>query len=967
MAERITIAELDLDVQALLKSASESKLEILRLRDAQKELKKSGQEASAEFIANEAKLKNLTASYNAQTAAIRVQAAESGKLQSQQAAITATVDKLNQSEREYMENNKALKELRKDLNKADADYQKNLDAINAKINENDEFLKSNRSNLEQQRMSVGSYAEGIREALKDTGLFSGALGAVGADTGGVINIFQSFSPVLNTLHQQFNTIIGDAGIFSEASDRATQATQQTAAASGQLASAQRGQATATGAAATATNIGTKALQLMKLALMSLGIGLIIAAVLLLVSAFKSFTPLVDKVEQGLAAVGAMFKIVLNAVIALVTGAKDLGSIFDGLGSSMAQAAKDAVALKKAQQDLEDVMAIQEVTTARNRAEIEKLNIKARDLTKTEEERIALLQEAEALERKDYEARRANADEALRIAYEQIRIEGELNEQEMKDLKEKGLAYKEYVEERTGGVDELFDALKDAQIKQAEMDEEFNKQIEKNILRQNKIIEEQQERDAKAAEDKKKAAEAAQKAEEERQKRAEQALQAAAQKEKLLLDEFISQQGIRAKSLEEELTLAESVYKQKLVIAQKEFEASKKTENDKLALKIATNEALNEFNKKSAEISIAFAEQELQRAIDNSQAILDNDRFLNQSLYNQKKQALDDMANAERQYYKTLFDEGTINQQRYNEEINKINNKNREEQAALADERKLAENEKQLLDLENKKIAEEENFIAQMELERERLEIQRAQELAEAEKTGADKQIIKDKYAALDKKITQDVEDFKLQQRAAVLSGLKGLFGEESKIGKAVALAEIINTTATNATKAFTQAAVYASNPLTAPLAVNANIQGGIIVATGALQAAKTVGAKFEKGGLQEIGGKRHSAGGTKFIGEDGTTFEAESGELIGVMNRNAARHFMAFNNSFLSGAGSSFNNFSSGGIVSREIAQPGLDIDVLVAKLAEANQSLPSPVVAVTDIITEGNSYAKVVQGANLG
>lgn len=965
MAERITIAELDLDVQGLLKKSSETKLEILQLRDAQKELRKSGQEASAEFIANEARLKNLTATYNAQTAAIRVQAAESGKLQSQQAAITATVDKLNQSEREYMENNKALKELRKDLNKADADYQKNLDAINAKINENDEFLKSNRSNLEAQRMSVGGYADGIREALADTGLFNGALGAMGADAGGVINIFQSFSPVLNTLHQQFNTIIGDAGLFGQASDRATQATQQTAAASGQLTGAQRGQAAATGAATTATNIGTKALHLMKLALMSLGIGLIIAAILILVAAFKSFTPLIDKVEQGMAAVGAAFKVVLNAVTAFITGAKSLSEAFSGLGDSMAQAAKDAAKLKKAQQDLEDAMAIQEVQTARNRAAIDKLNTQAKDRTKTEEERLALLEEAARLEKQDYQERKKNADEALRIAYEQIRIEAELNAEEMEQLKEKGLKYKDYVEQRTSGVDELFDALKKAQIAQAEMDGEFNTLLEKNINKQNKIIEDKEAREAKAAEERKKAIDAAQKAEEERQKRAEQALQAAAQKSKLLLDDFISQQGVRAKSLEEELNMAEYIYKQKLVIAQKDFEASKKTENDKLALKIATNDALNEFNKKSAEISIAFAEQELKRAVDNSQAILDNDKFLNESLFNQKKKALDDMAQAERDYYKIMLDEGAINQQRYNEEINKINTQNREEQSALADERKLAENEKQLLDLENKKIAEEENFIAQMELERERLEIQRNQEIAEAEKTGADVQIIKDKYAALDKKITKDVEDFKMQQRMAVLSGIKGLFGEESKIGKAVAVAEIVNSTVSNAAKAFNQAAVFASNPVTAALAPNAAIQGGIIIATGAMQVAKTVGAKFEKGGLQEIGGNRHSAGGTKFIGEDGTAFEAEQGELIGVMNRNAARHFMAFNNSFSSGGGSSFNNFASGGIVSREIAQPGLDIDVLVAKLAEANQALPSPVVAVTDIITEGNNYAKVVQGAN--
>ncbi|MFL9845462.1 hypothetical protein, partial [Flavobacterium rhizosphaerae] len=123
--------------------------------------------------------------------------------------------------------------------------------------------------------------------------------------------------------------------------------------------------------------------------------------------------------------------------------------------------------------------------------------------------------------------------------------------------------------------------------------------------------------------------------------------------------------------------------------------------------------------------------------------------------------------------------------------------------------------------------------------------------------------------------------------------------------------------------------------------------------------------KAEKGALFNIGGQRHSAGGTTFTGEDGTTFEAEQGELIGVMNRNAARHFMAFNNTFPAGSGSAPNYFAGGGIVSREIASPGLNVDDLASKIAQANSTLPPPVVAVEDIVTQSNSYARVRQGAN--
>jgi hypothetical protein len=48
--EKIILAELDLEVQGLLKSATDSKIKILELRAAQAELKKSGEEGSAQFV-----------------------------------------------------------------------------------------------------------------------------------------------------------------------------------------------------------------------------------------------------------------------------------------------------------------------------------------------------------------------------------------------------------------------------------------------------------------------------------------------------------------------------------------------------------------------------------------------------------------------------------------------------------------------------------------------------------------------------------------------------------------------------------------------------------------------------------------------------------------------------------------------------------------------------------------------------
>jgi hypothetical protein len=78
----------------------------------------------------------------------------------------------------------------------------------------------------------------------------------------------------------------------------------------------------------------------------------------------------------------------------------------------------------------------------------------------------------------------------------------------------------------------------------------------------------------------------------------------------------------------------------------------------------------------------------------------------------------------------------------------------------------------------------------------------------------------------------------------VLNLIKFAAGSESKIGKAIAVAQIGMETYKNASKAFQIASVLASNPATAVLAPNAYFQASLIVANGALEAANAAGVKF---------------------------------------------------------------------------------------------------------------------------
>ena len=190
-------------------------------------------------------------------------------------------------------------------------------------------------------------------------------------------------------------------------------------------------------------------------------------------------------------------------------------------------------------------------------------------------------------------------------------------------------------------------------------------------------------------------------------------------------------------------------------------------------------------------------------------------------------------------------------------------------AQTAEDKKLADSiafQSKLVQLEEEGASEYEIRTAMLEEQKavdlEKLEEDRANALISQENFEAQKSLIEQTAAAESKQITKDVDDYKLQSRAQVLGGLADLFGKESGLGKIFAAAEIANNTVQQSSKAFAQAALFAANPLTAALAPNAYIQGGIIIASGAAQLAKLVAPKkgFSGGGYTGAGGVNEEAG-----------------------------------------------------------------------------------------------------------
>jgi hypothetical protein len=1011
MAEKINLATLDLDVQGLIKSAAQSKDALLALRTEQAELKKAGQESSPQFIRNEVEIKNLSAAYRAQTTAIQAQVSEGGRLVNANDAIKEAVDRLNLSENEFRANNTLLIKQRKDLKITDADYQKNLDSINKKINENNNWIKENVSAYEQQKIGIGGYSEGIKSAIKDTGIFNGALGALGGDADGVINVVKSFTPVLNDLHAKFTETIKNMGLFKKAEEAVTVESEAAAASSQTLAAAQSVQATETAvltastetlvaiegvaateaalltgetaalaatqtvqagtsvAAAGGTGVLSAALIFLQLVLDALGIGLIIAFFVILIAAFKSFTPLVDKLEQGMAALGAVFNVLTNAAIALFTGTKSLSSIFSGLSDDMDEAAASAVKLKKAQQDLEDAMALQEIQSARNRAEINRLNVQAKDRTKSEEERLSLLQKASDLEDKDFKQRKKNADEELRIALEQIRLDADLTDAEFAQLKKQGLNYKEYVEEKTNGVDDLFDKLKEAQLKEIDLDNEYYTNQEKNINKQNKLLEDaEKERESLAAK-KEKDQEAAVKAEQDRQNRIQKALDDYTESLKLQLELFRQVQGEKADSVDEEIANAQRIKEQQDKIAKAAYDASKKTNNDKLKLQIAYNDSAKQLADSQTSAIVKAADVELEHILSINKSKLDNNKFLTDELVNQEVERLNRIAEAEKDNAIVRMEAEKKSQQEINDALFAIDSENEAKKQAIIQQRKEAQKAAEIIDLDNKRIAQGESFLYDLDAQLAEYDAKRAIEKEQQLAKGADEVAFDKATAEQRKNIEKSVQDNKFALASNTFAQLSNLLGKESAAGKALAIAQTTMDTYRGATAAYAAlAGIVPAGP------VLGTIAAGVAIATGLGNVQKIVSTKTpkaERGALFGIGGKRHSQGGTLFTGEDGTRFEAEQGELIGVMNRNAAAHFMAFNNAFPSGGASvsPTSYLATGGIADRANAGLNVDYDILAAKIgaatAAANLSLPAPVVAVQDIAAVSNQMVYVQEFAS--
>ena len=187
---------------------------------------------------------------------------------------------------------------------------------------------------------------------------------------------------------------------------------------------------------------------------------------------------------------------------------------------------------------------------------------------------------------------------------------------------------------------------------------------------------------------------------------------------------------------------------------------------------------------------------------------------------------------------------------------------------------------------------------------------------------------------------------------SVASQIAALGLENAGLTKSIAVFESVVNTLSAITRALPNV----------PLAIAVGILG-------AAQTAKILSTPLPtkaEGGPIDIGGQRHSAGGTKFFGSDGTAFEAERGEKLFVLSRSASSAFdslSSFNSMFSGNSGGSF--LQEGGLVTPSISS--IDSDFNVAQMTiDIIRELPAPEVSVLKIERARNEVLVTRRRADL-
>lgn len=949
MPEKIKILELDIDVDALTKRTSGLKSQLDSAKESLSALKKAGDTSSEAFVQQQAKVNNLNAEYRTSQREISkltaIQNTENLSIKEAQNLLSVVKSQWEKQAALYGENSKEVQALAK------------------KKKELSEKLLEEEKKTGDATRGVGQYSKGVQEALGKSTLFGGTISTV---TG----FLNGFSPVLKL-------------VKTEVSAAALQMWNAAAGTEG-LSKAQK-------AAVITTNLVSGALKLFKVALISTGIGAIIVLFGSLVAYLSTTQKGIDAVSSVLTPLKVVFESLFGvlqkvgetlAELFTADGIKEFGNAIkefilsrielmkDGFGAigkiltgdikgglsdikGIAVQVKDEVvgavdAMKGAAGELSAVMQeayargkriadlqvqIEEAETdivvarAESNKQLKEQEVIAKDISKSASERQAAINEQLSISKEII----ASENAILDLQIEQLKLKQQSNDTSREEQKE----------------------LQELIAKRIKNQELLDDVVRKNLGAQNQLRKEQQALVQKALDDEIKAS-------------------------KAKLDLYIAQSESKANTLKEGLVIAEKVRDEELKILEKQLKAGKKTQDE---YNLEAYKIKQDFLNAQTELAIDNASREVQAYIDANKSKIDSDKFFTEEARAQEEARLQGILDEQIKFEQTRFENGLQSQTDLNDAINALNAENDAALQELKIARETAEAERLLGNIALQNEIDAEKRQTDLDLQLEYLEQQRLQEIAAAEQTGVDKDLINKKYSDASKKLIKDEADYqekiekekfkaKLSQAEAVFNGIGELLGKESAAGKAAAIAASVINTFQGVTKALSQGGVLGI------------ATGALVAATGAASIAKIVSTKpperpkAEKGMFVKPGmlnGKSHSQGGIPIEAEGGEYIVSKKKtskyrQLLDLINFGDDRP-LANTSGYFANGGAVERSIMKGTAKGTIIQQAPLDADALAAKLGVTLQSaienLPPQFVAVTDINNGQGKYADIVDGAN--
>lgn len=801
--------------------------------------------------------------------------------------------------------------------KVQVELTKQINVVNRSITDNNQDIKANTTLMVSQEDSVNALRAQLAKNTKELNAMSAATRNNTVEGKALVAETKEISDRLKEMEKAVGDNRRNVGNYAESIDEALKNT--------------KGLSGATGTLASALSTGTAGAKTFSAALKANPLVAVVSAVLLLVSSIEKLIKRNSEAANSLKAAFAPFEVIFSRILDGLTNmlsgvakafewitTKVVG-LLDAIGlisEETKKAGESAAQLSKAELAIYEAETKNLVTLSAMSRELANQRTIVGDQLKSAKERNEAAQKGIAILK---QMEKAELD-VLQQKYDQIKAQNELSYTSKEDRRAE------------------MQALADLQAKQAEYTDK-RKELENQA---SGLIAQENAKNAAAY----KAAETA---------KAQAAIKAATEAEnakRALQEQTIKQMEVALTKLNlsiQEKEVTDDGGKQRIRNAELIAKEELNIEKEMLKQGLITQQ---EYNAREQEIRA----QQLQVQRDET------DRFNAERIAN-----FEAVANKELEIQHYKLQQGLISREEYENAETQLRIEARELRVQMEEEQDALDRERRAMDEANRKELEMANISSQYELRQVQLDAQYAQEIAAAERVGADTTLIQKKYEKAKEDLTKARVNAELTMSAGLAGQLSDLLGEESAAGKAFGVVQATINTYLGATKALAQGGILGI------------AQAAVVIAFGMKQVmsiakqkdpdtkVNTSVKKYAKGGT--IKGKSHAQGGVKFVGDNGQAFEAEGGENIYILKKSASEEINALSDLNVAHGGKSFRatpapmvaphtRFADDGSVNRDMIVSLITPKYDKSKTVERVLSMPS----INKFDTTNNTFNRTNQ-----